>query len=341
MSAALICRTGDGRPRTLEPGVAVYLWAGKGLRHAFAKSLAILQRTRPDIVILHGPPSGLLSTHFAPLVAQVRAALPGVRIWVGIGGDGWAAQWRAGKCSDAQVVTPLVAAFAAAQAVGAEAVVPDLEAAWKSSKKGASVPDVKTRAQLEALARRVMVEGGAAAPDAVIALCSYDIPDLHKAFPLAACVVGTPVSVFAYMAYAADSTPDAGELLRRVAWAQREQEKAEGMGLLPDDVTGTDVPGDVDRVPIVQLHQLAMHDLVTVLAEFPLVMAWAAPLIVDGGRADPSGVLALEAALYLRREVGGGPGAIARFQARAGLTADGIVGPKTLAKLEAQRKMIA
>lgn len=341
MSAALICRTGDGRPRALDPGVAVYLWAGKGLRHAWAKSQERLLRLRPEIVLLHGPPSALTSEHFAPLVAQVRAALPGVRVWVGIGGDGWAAQWRAGKCSAEQVVAPLRAAYAAAHAVGAEAVAPDLEAAWKSSKKGASVPDVRTRAELEALARRVMVEGGEAAPDAVHVLVSYDIPDLHKAFPLRAVATGTPVSVFAGMMYAADGTPARGELLRRVAWAGREQEKAEGMGLLPDDVTGTDVPGDVDRVPVVQLHQLAPEDLVTVIAESPLVLTWAMPLIRDGGRADETGLIALEAALYLRREVGAGPGAIARFQARAGLVADGIVGPRTLGKLEAQHKALA
>ena len=336
MNSALLCRTGDGRPRELPPGVAVYVWSGKGLRHAWAGSRDVLVRAQPPIVILHGPPSSITSAHFAGVVADVRAQLPNARIWLGVGGDGFAAQYRAGKVSAAQVVAPLVACAAVAHAHGFELILWDFEAAWKRAPK----TDVRSRDELYALAKRVITEGAAAAPDSVHGLVCYDIPTLHTAFPWSAFFNDTPVSLFAYMAYSADGTPDVGELLRRVAWAKREQEKAEGRGLIPDDVS-PDVPGDVDRVPTVQLHGVAQRDLVTVLAEHTHALAWTLPLIADGGRADAAGVQALEAALCLRRQVGGGPGAVARFQARAGLEADGIVGPKTLGKLEAQRKGLA
>lgn len=334
---ALLCRTGDGRTRALDPGVAVYLWTSDGLRAAWAASEATLRRLRPDVVILHGPPSSITNPAFAPLVAQVRAALPGVRVWVGVGGDGWADEWRAGKASTTQVVDPLVASARAARAVGAECVVWDFEAAWKRSPKS----DVRTGADLGALARRVVREGAAAASDAVHAVTTYDHPGLHTALPWASFLVGTEVSVYLPQYYAADGTPDRGELLARVRRAQASQAAAERAGMLPPDVT-PDVAEDVDRVPVVQLHQLATADLVTVLAESPLVGAWALPLVADGGRADEAGLLALEAALRIRHAVATGPGAVAAYQASKGLTADGVCGPRTLdALLGPQRKGLA
>lgn len=343
MNGALVCRTGNGCPRTLDPGVAVYVWTAKGLRAAWAASKDVLARAQPPIVILHGPPSSITSAHFAGVVAEVRAVLPNARIWLGVGGDGFAAQYRAGKVTAEQVIAPLVACALVAAAFGFELILWDFEAAWKLAAKGATVPDVRSREQLYALAKRVITEAAKAAPDAIHGIVCYDIPTLHRAFPWAAFFVDTAVSLFAYMAYSADGTPDVGELLARVAWAQREQEKAEGQGLIPDDVTGVDVPGDVDRVPAIQLHGIAQRDQVTVLAEHSLVLAWTLPLTSAGGRADPSGVEALEAGLRLRAEVGGGPGAVARYQAAHGLVPDKVVGRKTLEKLgvPAPRKALA
>ncbi len=328
MTAALLCRTGDGRPRALEPGVATYLWTGQGLRHAWDCARETLLRLRPDVVVLHGPPSSITGPHFAPLVARVRAALPEARLWIGVGGDGWASEWRAGSVGTSQVLAPLVACAKAAHAVGAELVAWDFEAAWKVD----PARDKRTRPELVSLARTAVVQGGAAAPDAVHAVTTYDHPSLHGAFPWAAVLTDTPVSVYLPQVYADDGSPDRGELPARVRRASVSQRAAERAGLLPPDVT-PDVPGDVDRVPLVQLHGQHTGDLVAMVAETPLIGGWALPLAGQGGRSDESGVRALELALRIRRESIPGPGAVATWQLAHGLAGDGVVGPKTLAAL--------
>ena len=310
-------------------------WSGKGLRHAWAGSRDVLARVQAPIVILHAAPSSITSEHFDGVIADVRARLPNARVWLGVGGDGWADEYRAGKATAEQVIAPLVACARVAHRHRVEAIIWDYEAAWKHDKG-----DVRSRAELEGLAVLVVAACALAAPDAIHGCTTYDHPSLHGRFVWRAIFVGTAISVYWWQGYAADETPTRGELPARLRRALASQAAGERAGMLPPDVTGPDVAGDVDRLPVVQLHQLHAGDLVTVLAETELVGAWAMPLIEHGGRADATGVLALEAALYLRREVGAGPGAVARFQARAGLTPDGIVGKLTLEKLEAQRKAL-
>jgi len=341
--SALLCRTGAGAPRELPPGVAAYLWtterrdgAGRplprgGLRRAWRGAEAAVRAARPDALVLHAPP-GLVDA--LPEVARAaRAALPCVRLWVGVGGDGWADDWRAGRVPGERVVSELVRAARVAREVDAEAVIWDFEAAWK-----AAPADKHPRAELEALASAAVRACAAEAPDAVHGLTSYDHPTLHTALPWRGFFEPGALSLYVPQVYpAVPGGAPRGAVPARLRSSARSQAEAERRGMLPPDVrdaTGADVADDVDRIAAVQLHGLDVRDQVAVLADEAHVAAWALPLIDDGGRADPSGVRALEAALRLRREVGGGPGAVARWQAARGLVADGIVGPRTLAALE-------
>ena len=77
-----------------------------------------------------------------------------------------------------------------------------------------------------------------------------------------------------------------------------------------------------------QLHGMIPAGAAVVLDHTDVARAWAIPT-----RHDAAGLLALRAVLRCRRAAGRSAGAVARFQASAGLVADGVVGQATLRAL--------
>jgi hypothetical protein len=94
-------------------------------------------------------------------------------------------------------------------------------------------------------------------------------------------------------------------------------------------------PGGVGFVCYAQAHGHEVAAACSLYDRSAIAASWALPLTTarPAGRADPAGIIALRADAEMRRRIGHEPGRIARFQASAGLSADGVVGPRTLAAL--------
>lgn len=346
---ALRVITGDGTPSTIPPGHIVYTWAGDSrtntgatpgaLRAALEDARDELLAIRPDGVCVHGAPSQLLSRGDDGLTAiewcarEIRALLPGVRIWVGVGGDGWIGQLRAGKATRAQVMQPLQRVAVLARQLGAEAIVWNFESEWKHASS-----DKLSRAELDAFSRELMAVLCALAPKSAHIVSSFDHVGFHMAMPWAALLDGNVTGFTAqnYVAVAGETAPR--KLLRgRIAKASSSQDAARAQGKFPADERSADgidtSHDDVDVFSTVQLHGTDELDLSIELVTAAVIQSWSVPLVREGGRADTRGVRAAQVARVIRNAVGPGPGAIARYQAASGgaLKADGVLGPKTFA----------
>ena len=314
--------TGNGQPVDTRPGLGLYVWGEQGLLASLDAARDELDAIRPAIVVLHASPSGLLSS-LRTAVSRVRQRHPFARVWVGCGLDGTAGEWRQGKRTDEQVIAPLRSVAALCEALAVECVVWNGESQWKDSPS-----DERAAAEIEVLADACGRACVKAAPNVVHWLSSFDQPNLHGS--LRAFLRGFTRWVSAYTGQAYVATKGGaprGALDRRLDAAARGQELAERAGYLPDDATGEDVAGDVDRVPTIQGHATHLADLARAAAELPTALVWSVPLVSEGGRVDATGLRALRFASRVRDS----GLSVAEWQRAKGLEPDGVVGPKSLA----------
>lgn len=318
----LLQHNGRGEPVEVRPGLMVYVWGSHGLLAALDAARDELDAIRPAGVVLHASPSELLRD-LRRAVSRTRQRHPSARVWVGVGLDGTVGQWRQGERTADDVIAPLRRVAELCESLAVEVVVWNGESQWKDSPN-----DRVTAAQIETLADDAGRACVKAAPSCVHWLSSFDQPNLHGA--LRAFLRGFTrwVSCYTGQAYVAQAGgAPRGALDRRLDAAARGQELAERAGYLPDDVTGVDVAGDVDRVPTIQGHATHLADLARAAAELPHVLVWSAPMVSEGGRLDPVGLRALRFARVVRDS----GLTVVEWQRAKGLVPDGVVGPRTLA----------
>jgi hypothetical protein len=159
----------------------------------------------------------------------------------------------------------------------------------------------------------------AAAPDAYVITQPWPVPTLHSKFPEREFAAW--VDADARQAYVNDWTRQYGKAryARCMAWfAASQAQLARQLG-------------DLARPQLITLQGYGwadiLPDLVDGLLTHPIVVMWSEPF------PDEDFLRAAAAVAALQRLGLSGPTAVLAFQTTAGLTADGICGPKTLAAL--------
>lgn len=278
------------------PGLIVTVWGSDGIHKALDASLADLAAIRPDVVQLHTQPT----PDDARAIARVRELLPCARIWIGAPSDTLARGTDGAKrARDWSVL---------AHELGAEVLVFNGEAAWKRASPG--------------LASAVIAAARAGAPSLPLAWTAFDHPRYHR-LPWSEILGAGGVDLHLPQVYAAPEEGVASHTAALSRWASADRQWRAFPGVLDSMRLG-----GARCIPYVQAHHVSTAGTCALLNRGALASVWALPT-----RSDAAGVLAMRADAELRRRVGHAPGRVQRWQQQAGLTADGIVGQKTLDSL--------
>jgi hypothetical protein len=319
-------------PRRPSAGVGITIWTGGDLAAALPPAMrSLLAEARPQIVALHAGPKRL-GRAAEQLARDVRALVSGVRLHVGVGCDVWMADAIARRVTEAAAVTALSDAADLADALGAEAVVLDAEAACKADSSA-------TWRMARALVARVRARH----PALIQGHTAYDHPTLHSDDVDGEYDDGHVRGEYAWRAWlspggvdwelpqnyvapeqvegAAPAFAPRGALERRCVSSDRSFARAEQLGWIR--------PG-LPRDRYLQAHHVPFAQTATVGARARVVQLWCGPR-TPLGRMDASGEYALRVLCALERA--GARGDIAAWQRAHGLVADGIVGRATAAAL--------
>lgn len=273
-----------------------------------------LARIRPRCVVLHTSPD----PSDGPAVAKLRATLPGVRVWFSAPSNQLARSSPGAAAAKArrwsQVATDL----------GAEHLMFNCERPdWH-----ARGDDERDRA-LSLTAGMFLEAAAQASPALELGITSHDCPRWHLSRRVWRAFLGrsSPVRRHGPQHYLATkgtvATVRRAQMRLRLS-AEQWLELADDGDVRPEFVPLTGSAW----LPMVQLHGAAVSAVCWLADQGTDALGWAAPT-----RVDAAGYAAAEALQRVEERAGAGPGAIGRFQASEGITADGQVGPLTLARL--------
>lgn len=322
--------------RPVPPGLALTLYDGSAdLRAAWLGSRALLTEVRPPVIQLHAYPTAAL----VPTIDEIRRTLPGVRLWLGLPGNSLV---RDGGPKKAAGYVKLCRSW------GIEAFVLNCEGPSSAGAAGwttATTPTL-TPAQLDARMRAVLAAVAPELGPMRLGFTSHDMPQWHHLPWAAALGAESPVTLHLPQQYAAParSSKEPSGPPPATGWkgarARADKSDAEWAKLVAKGTVRADLaPGGDGFVHYGQLHDISAAGVALLLDRTASSAGWT--LNARTGQSDrtkrPScddqGALAVRALHRARAVVGSEPGSLARYQAQAGLVADGVCGPRTLQAL--------
>jgi len=281
-------------PRPITARHALTIWSADGLPSSVANALPLLREARPAVVQLHAGPQGLRD-HARAAARDVRAALPGVVLQVGVAWDGWVDDATSDSAVARLIERVYLPAATVAAGIGAELFVINSEAAGK-------LHPASARRLACAAIDRIRAE----CPGLAIGHTAYDHPHYHpeerngggridaddEGYPWSAYLGGERARAVGVQLPA--SGPVDLELPQRYAAPPKPKDKPQpiaGIGALPARIKASQASfaravalGWIDpAIPVrayVQAHHVRAEDTAAVGAREPLAL-WAAPTRID------------------------------------------------------------
>ena len=338
---ALMVKNAAGSDAFINPGMFVYLWDSNGVVQACKDSIAPLRATKATCLCIHSGTGDLLA-NLKKAISELKEGLgekhtSELRLHIGLGIDGTIEAFRNGKLTAAQVVERYGKVAELVQDIylsegQIEALVLNGESKW-ALRPG----NVRTSADMKALANALGSKIREKAPDIIIGLSSFGALGYHA--DVRPMIEGlTPhCSFFTGQSYAAVSGEIRANWLDAVvARDEKSQAAVARQGWFRDDVSdddGIDVShDDLDRVPTFQGYKQNRSKMIYHFLRYPVAYVWALPVLSLGGRFDEAGLSALSTTIAIRQLVGFGKSAVAKFQRENRLLVDNIAGPVTIAK---------
>jgi len=303
---------------TIPPDLVVTVGDCAPVQEDVTEALRVLRAVRPGVVMLHTSPG----PEDVATVGEIRAALPGVRVWIQTPANGLAG---ASTAKAQEIVRRYVQQ---AIALGAEVLSFNGEGASAPGRPGWKPGQPLDAGALLTHAHDVLAAAADEAGTRLhLAWSSHDHPQSH-ALPWAAILGPTsPVALSLPQIYAEPgdgSRCSVAGARARFAASRAQHEALASRGVIRPEF----VPGASSCVGYHQTHHHELAALCWLLNQSALAASWT--VRADGALCDDVGLLALRVDAELRRQSGHAPGRIERFQAEHGLAVDGLVGPATL-----------
>ena len=306
---------------SISPDLIVTIGDSSPVQEDVHEALRVLRLVKPGIAMIHTVPG----PEDLPTIGQIRASIPGIRLWIQTPAN----RLASGTTEQACALASRWVKFAVD--LGAEVLSFNGEGASALGRSGWKPGQPLNSTDVAKRAKDVLAAAASQANGKIqLAWSSHDHPLSHNLPWGSIFGAQSPVVASLPQVYIDPENGSRGSLASakaRFAAVKTQHDALVHRGTIREAFA----PAGEGFICYAQSHHAETAATCWLLDQSALAATWTVRR--DGALCDDAGLLALRADAEMRRRMGHAPGKIVRFQASNGLTPDGIVGPATLRAL--------